>query len=221
MREPDAVATAHNIYTTSIRTSSSSKMQADAKEQLADVDRACSTCSFCLLKAEALEQISARVCTYESSMCTYAAGSLSAEASELYGGVLTAPNRELVLMEMFQDPAKLKDYMQTNCQDALITPSGAESVSAAFYAQVVFDDLEDLDDDAVLKICTDKAGAWKDYHLCAATSLICSVDVLHLHRFETLNPWGCVPYLAISGSARRPARSKGHAPCLNRYLEAT
>lgn len=77
------------------------------------------------------------------------------------------------MMELFQDPVKMKTYFQTYCEDNLIDKTNVEHISAAFYAKV---DLDDLDDDSVLKVCTDKNGAWENYHLCASvlTNMQCA-----------------------------------------------
>jgi hypothetical protein len=94
----------------------------------------------------------------------HAAGVVSAADSYL-DAVVAAPNKWLVLMEYFQDPVKLKTYMQANCADRLVDSSGFDIVSASYYVATPY---ASLDKTAVLKVCADTHGLWDRYHQCVA-----------------------------------------------------
>lgn len=55
---------------------------------------------------------------YSGTASAFAAGTVSSE-NEDYGSATQDPNKWLVLMEYFLDPAKLKQYMQANCEEKL------------------------------------------------------------------------------------------------------
>lgn len=96
-----------------------------------------------------------------------AAGELSADATDF--DVVSDPNKWLVLMEYFLEPAKLKAYMQANCMDKL-EPFGYGQINAgSFYVKT---NLTELDADTKLKLCVDKNRAWEDHHLCAACHVL-------------------------------------------------
>jgi hypothetical protein len=100
-------------------------------------------------------------------VCVHAAGDLDASAQD-YDDLVASPNKWLVLTEFLLDPVKLKNYMLANCEDMLESTSLGKITASYTYVRTNFSDLTVED---TLKICADKAGAWRQFHLC---------DILHV-----------------------------------------
>lgn len=77
------------------------------------------------------------------------------------------PNLLLIMMEYLQDPVKLKEYINANCADRVVTMNGVDPISA----QLLHTNTSKLPDDGVFKLCLDKSGAWDQFYLCV--SLLC------------------------------------------------
>ena len=87
--------------------------------------------------------------------------------------ILTYPNRWLALMEFMQDPARLQQYLSSNCETQTVKVSSDSAddytVSRFLANQTITDSLPEGSE---LRICKDTFGAWEAYNQCVSLELV-------------------------------------------------